>query len=111
MHQVTLDPAICEIQRWAANGRWIRSVQLYASRVHGTARDDRDVDIAVESTADDADEAFGIWSDECEQWGTELQRFLPSTVDLDLFHPTAAPNVAKYVAAGGREIYTAPTSP
>ena len=111
MHQVTLDQAVPQIQRWAVNERWIRSVHLFKSRVHGTARDDSDIDIAVESTVDDGDEAFGIRLDECEQWRTDLQRFLPWTVDSDLFYPTAAPNLAGYVAAGGREIYRAPTSP
>ena len=108
---MTLDQAISQIQNWAANKRWVRSVHLFGSRVHGTARDDSDIDIAVELTVDEGDEAFGIWLDECEQWRTELQQFLPWTVDLDLFHPTAAPHVAEYVAAGGREIYRAPTSP
>jgi len=97
-----IDTAKVLIRTWAEQQPAIRRVYLFGSRLRGTDKHGQpvkptsDIDIAVEMTFTDPDEAYDAYMD--ERWLPELQRLLPWPIDLQWFHPRGTPNVASYLA-------------
>jgi predicted nucleotidyltransferase len=110
-------PAIkLRIAQWAASRDVVSRVWLFGSRVRGTRRNGSellptsDLDVAVELTIDDEDEALGYWMFEEEKWTKQLQARLPWPLDLQWYHRTGTPHICQYVADCSVQIYPLPPS-
>lgn len=74
--------------RWAASTPKIQRMWLFGSRARGEHRTDSDIDLAVEITgwdSDDADirgEALADWIFNADDWRHQLRGITPLTIDL-----------------------------
>jgi len=99
------DDQLNSIRAWAARNPLINSVQLFGSRIRGTARPDSDLDTAVDVGY--GDEALQTWIIHKAGWEQELRSITGLPVNVDLYHPVLAKHVYAYVAECGFEVYQA----
>lgn len=89
---------------WAGNNPIIEAVHLFGSRVKGTAREDSDLDVALDlGWSEDAWVTLVIKK---EEWEIELRQSIGLLVNLDLYHMTLAPVVYGYVQDHGCMVYS-----
>ncbi|MGV1913844.1 nucleotidyltransferase domain-containing protein [Agrobacterium vitis] len=97
------DEQIGALVAWAGDNPLIEAVYLFGSRVKGTAREDSDLDVALDlGWSEDAGLTLFIKK---EEWEIELRKSLGLLVNLDLYHMTVAPVVYGYVQEHGRMVY------
>ncbi|KQS86921.1 nucleotidyltransferase domain-containing protein [Rhizobium sp. Leaf383] len=97
------DKQLADIRAWAAQNPLITSVQLFGSRVRGTARADSDLDVAI--GAGFGEDALQTWIIHKGTWEAELRALTGLVVNVDLYHPTLAAHVRGYVEECGFEVY------
>ncbi|MDZ4075999.1 MAG: nucleotidyltransferase domain-containing protein [Hylemonella sp.] len=100
-----LGPLKLVVSDWATSIRLIERVYFFGSRVRGEYRSDSDLDIAVQLTTTDPDEAVAQWTFECDKWTVELATLIPFQVDLQLLHMTATPTVVAGIARASLLVY------
>jgi predicted nucleotidyltransferase len=87
------------IRTWARTKPKLHRVFLFGSTLRGKP-DASDLDLAVQYTVADQGFAFGSIMMDRKPWSDELCKITGLTIDLQLAHPQAAPNVWGYLREG-----------
>ena len=94
------------ISNWASSDCEIYKVHIFGSRVQGSARDDSDIDVAVEFKANYND--LANWIQRSKKMKDSLQMELPCKLDLQWYGgPQETKTVHKGLQAGCLTIYEA----
>jgi predicted nucleotidyltransferase len=77
-----------QLAAWAASQPRIRRVWLFESEAKRKARSDSELDIAIEmEPVPDSEETIAFWIAHAEEWQTQLEKCVGSSVDLEWFDP------------------------
>jgi predicted nucleotidyltransferase len=77
-----------KLAAWAAGIPRIRRVWLFGSDAKRNARENTDLDIAIEmEPVADSEETITVWIAHAEQWQNELESRIGTAVDLEWFDP------------------------
>jgi predicted nucleotidyltransferase len=77
-----------QLAAWAASQPRIRRVWLFESDAKRKARSDSDLDIAIEmEPVPDSEETIAFWIAHAEEWQTQLEKRVGSSVDIEWFDP------------------------
>jgi predicted nucleotidyltransferase len=77
-----------QLAAWAASHPRIRRVWLFESSAKRKARPDSELHIAIEmEPVPDSEETIAYWIAHAEEWQTQLEKCVGSSVDLEWFDP------------------------
>jgi uncharacterized protein len=78
-----LRPAAQALRSWGSSKPFVRRLWIYGSRAKGTAREDSDLDVAVEiEPVGNDEESYTSFVSEANGWRTELQPMLTYKLHL-----------------------------
>lgn len=97
------DQQLDSISTWAARNPIVVSIQLFGSRVKGTAGPNSDLDLALD--IGDDEETLRTWIEHKKTWQQELGLLTGLLVDVQLYHPLHSRSVYSYVADCGYQAY------
>jgi len=94
------------ISDWAKSEPLIMKAYIFGSRHKGNAREDSDIDVAVEIDVDGDESALSLWMDESERLSENLQRVLPCKLDLQWYGgENETPNIHEYLIEASKLAY------
>lgn len=89
---------------WASKLPYEVNVFLFGSRLKGTAKQDYDLDIAIEFL--EQEEALQLWGEVHEKWQNYLSREIGLKVHLELFEDDKSPNLKAYLNEASILLYS-----
>lgn len=106
-----IESAVPKLQRWAVANPYIGKLWLFGSYAKGTAREDSDLDIAIEIVIpperEGKENALAVYICEKQAWQKELQELLGfGKVQLEQLDPDGTPHVRKGVEEASLLVYT-----
>ena len=90
---------------WAERTPQVQAVMLFGSRCKGTARPDRDVDLALTMTKGRWERRFKNYRDNVNAWERELTDAVGLTVYVRSLHPALGPEVPAAVKECGIKLW------